>query len=183
MLKTIALVVLCALILSVVGVLGYAATKPNTFQVARSITIDAPPEQVFPLINDLQSNIKWSPFEKDPNMKRSFGEITAGKGASYAWDGNSGVGKGSIEIVESTPPSKVKMNLVFEEPMEGQNAVEFDLAGSGDTTNVTWSIFGPQPFVAKVISVFLDCEKMIGDDFEKGLANLKTVAEESQATP
>ena len=182
MIRSIALFILAVLIASVVSVLALAATKPDTFRVARSITIDAPPEQVFPLINDLRSNTRWSPFEKDPDMKRSFSEITAGKGASYAWDGNSDVGKGSIEIVESTPPSNVKMNLVFEEPMQARNDVEFDLTGSGDTTKVTWSMFGPQPFIAKVVSVFMDCEKMVGDEFEKGLANLKTAAEQ-QATP
>lgn len=182
MIRSIVLFILAVVVAAVVSVLAFAATKPDTFHYERSITIDAPPEQVFPLVNDLKNNLKWSPFEKDPNMKRSFGSVTVGEGASYAWDGNSDVGKGSLEIVESTPPSKVKMHLVFEEPMEGDSTAEFDLDGSGDKTKVTWSMFGAQPFFAKVVSVFMDCEAMVGAEFEKGLANLKRIAESEQAT-
>lgn len=179
MLKKIALIVLFVFAVSLVAVLGVAATKPDTFHVARTASINAPPETIFPLINDLRSNVSWSPFEKDPAMKRSFGDVGSGKGATYAWDGNSDVGAGHIEIIESTPPSKVTMNLEMVRPMEAQNVVEFTLAPaqSAGATDVTWAMHGLQPFLAKIVSTFMDCEKMIGAEFEKGLANLKSAAE------
>ncbi len=102
MFKTIALVVLCVLVLSVVSVLGFAATKPDTFRIARTTTIKAPPERVFPLINDLHKQLTWIPFDKDPAATRSFSGTPSGKGAAYAWDGNSDVGAGSIEITDAT---------------------------------------------------------------------------------
>lgn len=179
MLKKIALIVVCVLAVSIVAVLGVAATKPDTFHVARTASINAPPETIFPLINDLRSNVSWSPFEKDPAMKRSFGDVASGKGATYTWDGNSEVGAGRIEIIESSPPSKVTMNLEMVRPMEAQNVVEFTLAPaqSAGATDVTWAMHGPQPFLAKIVATFMDCEKMIGAEFEKGLANLKSAAE------
>jgi uncharacterized protein YndB with AHSA1/START domain len=182
MFKKIALVVLCALVLSVVAVLGFAATKPDTFHIARSTTIKAPPERIFPLINDLRSNVSWSPFEKDPAMKRSFGNTTVGKGASYTWDGNVDVGAGSIEITEATPPSKVAMRLNMVRPLEAHHNVEFTLEPtSADTTKVTWAMFGEQPFLGKIVSVFMDCDKMVGSEFDKGLASLKALVEGQSA--
>ena len=182
MFKTIALVVVCALVLSVVVVLGYAATKPDAFHIARSTTIKAPPERIFPLINDLRSNVSWSPFEKDPAMKRSFGETTVGKGATYAWDGNSDVGAGSIEITEATAPSKVAMRLDMVRPLEAHNDVEFTLdPGPDDTTKVTWAMHGEQPFLGKIMSVFIDCDEMVGSEFDKGLASLKALVEGQSA--
>jgi hypothetical protein len=183
MLKTIALVVLCILALSVVSILGYAATKPDTFRVARSLGIKAPPEKIFPLINDLHKQLTWIPFDKDPAAKRSFSGAAAGKGASYAWDGNSDVGAGSIEIVDATAPSKVTMKLDMVRPLEGHNIVEFTLdPGPGaDATNVTWAMHGEQPFLGKLMSTFIDCETMVGSEFEKGLAKLKSLAENQVA--
>lgn len=183
MFKKALLATFAVLALCIVGVLAIAATKPDTFRVARSITIKAPPEQVYPLINDLRANTKWSPFEKDPEMKRTFSVVSSGKGATYAWDGNMDVGAGEIAITEATPPSKVIMNLSMVRPMEGQNTVEFDLApAAGGNTEVTWVIHGEQPFLGKIVSVFLDCEAMIGPEFEKGLAKLKAVAENETAS-
>lgn len=179
MLKKIVLATLGVLALGIVGVLGLAATKPDSFRIARSITIKAPPERVFPLINDLRANVSWSPFEKDPAIQRTFSPVTAGKGASYAWDGNSDVGAGNIEIIETTPPSKVAMKLTMVRPFAAENAVEFSLApaAAGDGTVVTWAMQGEQPFLGKVIATIFDCEKMVGAEFEKGLAKLKAVAE------
>jgi uncharacterized protein YndB with AHSA1/START domain len=179
MFKTIALVVLCVLVLSVVSVLGYAATKPDTFRIARTTTIKAPPERVFPLINDLHKQLTWIPFDKDPAATRSFSGTPSGKGATYAWDGNSDVGAGSIEITDATAPSKVMMKLAMTRPFETHNIVEFTLdPGPGaDTTQVTWSMHGEQPFLGKIVSVFMDCDKMVGSEFDKGLAKLKAVAE------
>jgi uncharacterized protein YndB with AHSA1/START domain len=174
MLKKIAIVV--AIIIA--GVLIFAATKPDTFRVERSAVIKAPPEKIFAILNDFQKWGSWSPWEnKDPAMKRTFGATTSGKGAKYAWEGNKDVGKGSMEIAESSPSSRLTIKLDFIEPFEGHNIVGFALESKGDSTNVTWAMHGPMPFISKVISVFCSMDSMIGKDFEAGLANLKAVAE------
>jgi hypothetical protein len=109
--------------------------------------------------------------------------VTSGPGATYAWSGNSDVGKGNIEITDAVEPSRVAMKLNMEEPFEGHNDVEFTLAPAADgkATAVTWTMSGAQPFFAKVLSTVFDCEKMVGDEFEKGLASLKTIAERKMA--
>ena len=174
MLKKIAIVV--AVIIA--GVLILAATKPDTFRVERSASIKAPPEKIFAILNDFQKWGSWSPWEKkDPTMKRTFGATTSGKGAQYAWEGNKDVGKGSMEITESSPSSRLTIKLDFIEPFEGHNIVDFTLAPKGDSTSVNWTIHGPMPFISKVISVFCSMDSMIGKDFEAGLANLKAAAE------
>ena len=174
MLKTIALVIVVA----IAGILIFAATKPDTFRVERSIAIKAPPEKIFPLINDFKQWDAWSPWEKkDPAMKRTYGPATSGKGAHYAWQGNSDVGQGSMDITESVPPSKVALKLDFVKPFEGHNVVEFTLVPRGESTDVTWSMSGPAPFMSKVMQVFVNMDRMIGKDFEAGLASLKAAAE------
>jgi uncharacterized protein YndB with AHSA1/START domain len=174
MLKTIALVV----VVIVAGILIFAATKPDTFHVERSATIKAPPEKIFPLINDFKRWDAWSPWEKkDPAMKRTYGPTTSGKGAHYAWEGNGDVGQGSMDITESVPSSKIALRLDFVKPFEGHNTVDFTLAPAGDTTGVTWSMAGPAPFMSKVMQVFINMDSMVGKDFEAGLANLKAAAE------
>ena len=174
MFKTIALVV----VLLIAGVLVYAATRPDDFRVERSVTIKAPPEKIFPLVNDFGQWAAWSPYEKkDPAMKRSFGATTVGKGAVYEWNGNSEVGQGRMEIVEAAPSSKVGIKLDFIKPIEGHNIAEFSFVPQADGTKVAWVIHGPAPFVSKLMGVFLNMDKMIGSDFEVGLANLKSQAE------
>jgi hypothetical protein len=174
MLKTIALVIVVA----IAGVLIFAATKPDTFAVQRSTSIKAPPDRIFPLINDFKRWDAWSPWEKkDPAMKRSYGPTTSGKGAHYAWEGNNDVGQGSMDITESVPPSKVALKLDFVKPFEGHNVVEFTLVPRGESTDVTWSMSGPAPFMSKVMQVFVNMDRMIGKDFEAGLASLKAAAE------
>lgn len=174
MLKKIAIV----LVVLVAGVLLFAATKPDTFRVERSTTIKAPPEKIFPLLSDFRAWPAWSPWEKkDPAMKRTFGGADKGKGAVYAWEGNSEVGKGRMEIIESSAPSRLVIKLDFIEPFEGHNTATFTLDGKGDSTNVTWVMDGPASFITKVMQVFCDMDKMIGTDFEAGLANLKAAAE------
>jgi uncharacterized protein YndB with AHSA1/START domain len=174
MLKTIAIVVA----LFIAGVLVVAATKPDTFSVQRSANIKAPPEKVFALINDFKRWDAWSPWEKkDPAMKRTWGTVTSGKGAYYAWDGNKDVGQGSMEIAESVPPSRIALKLDFVKPFEGHNIVEFTLEPKGDVTNVDWVMRGPAPFLSKVIQVFCDMDSMVGKDFEAGLTGLKASAE------
>lgn len=162
----------------IAGVLIFAATKPDTFRVQRAATIQAPPEKIFPLINDLKQWGPWSPWEKkDPAMKRTFGATTSGKGATYAWDGNKDVGKGSMEITESTPPSRLGIKLDFVTPFEAHNAVTFTLEPRGGATNVTWAMEGPTPYFAKIIHVFINMDSMVGKDFEAGLAGIKAIAE------
>jgi hypothetical protein len=174
MLKIIALV----LVVLIAAVLIYAATKPDTFRIQRSASINATPEKIFPLINDLHSFNTWNPYEKkDPNAKGSYSGPASGKGAAYTFDGNKNVGKGNIEITESSPTSKVTMNLNMLKPFEAHNIVEFTLQPMGDTTNVTWAIHGPVPYISKVMCLFFNMDNMVGNDFEKGLNDLKTVAE------
>ena len=174
MVMTIAVVVAVA----VASVLAFAAGKPDTFRVQRTTSIKAPPEKIFPLIDDFRSWVSWSPYEnRDPDMQRTYGALTSGKGATYAWDGNRNVGQGNMEILDSAPPSKIRIKLDFIKPFEGHNTAEFTLEPAGDSTTVTWAMYGPQPFMAKFMTMFFNMDKMIGKDFEVGLANLKAAAE------
>jgi len=177
MIKTVALAVVVLLAVSVAGVLAYAATKPDAFRVQRAATIKAPAEKIFPLINDLRAQSTWSPFEKDPDMKRTHSGPAQGAGATYEWDGNRQVGAGRIAITDAQAPSKVTLALDMTRPMEAHNIVEFTLQPQGDATMVTWAMQGEQPYLAKVMSTVIDCDKMVGSMFEEGLAKLKTLAE------
>ncbi len=174
MVKIIALVVVVLL----VALLVFAATKPDTFRVQRSTSINAPPEKIIALINDYRSWGAWSPWEKkDPAMKRTYSGAASGKGAVYAWEGNKDVGQGRMEITGTSSPSKVRIKLDFIKPFEAHNIVEFTLQPGGDSTNVTWEMQGHTPYFAKIIHVFFDMDRMVGKDFETGLANLKSIAE------
>jgi uncharacterized protein YndB with AHSA1/START domain len=171
--------ILAAIVVVVVaGVLIYAANKPDSFRIERTATIKAPPDKIYAEIANLRGWSAWSPYErKDPDMERAFSGAESGRGAIYAWHGNKDVGRGRMEIVEATLPSKIAIKLDFIEPFEGHNMAEFTLVPTGDSTTVTWAMYGPSPYVAKVMGTFLDLDKMIGNDFEAGLAGLKTVAE------
>ncbi len=171
-------VVAIILALAVAIVLVVAANKPGTFRVQRSLAIKAPPENVFPLVDDFHLWGRWSPWEaKDPAMKRTFSGTASGKGAVYAWDGNKNVGSGRMEILESAAPSTIVIKLDFFKPFEGHNTAEFTLSPQAGATIVNWVMHGPAPFMSKVMQVFINLDRMIGKDFEQGLANLKTVAE------
>ena len=160
------------------GILGLASLQPDSFRVERSASINAPASVIFPFINDLQRWSAWSPYEKiDPAMKRTFSGAASGTGAVYAWDGNNDVGAGRMEIIAETPPSQLSIQLDFLRPMEGRNQVEFTLNEAGGVTEVTWSIQGPMPFLSKIMCLFFDMDKMIGKDYEAGLAALKKVSE------
>lgn len=174
MFKLIAIVVIAVL----AALFAYAATRPDTFRVQRATGIKAPPEKIFALIDDLHGWGSWSPWEKkDPAMKRTHSGAASGQGAVYEWDGNTEIGKGRMEITETSPPSKVAIKLDFIKPFEAHNIVEFTLEAQGNSTNVTWAMHGPSPYLSKVIGIFIDMDNMIGKDFEAGLANLKTAAE------
>lgn len=177
MLKILAIVAAC-LAIFVIAVLVYAATKPDTFRVTRSASIKAPPDKIFPLINDYHQWTAWSPYEtKDPQMKRSFGGAPSGKGATYAWEGNGQVGAGNMLIADAEQPSKILIKLNMVKPISASNDVAFTLTPQGDATTVTWTMQGQVPYFAKIIHVVLDMDKMVGGDFEVGLGNLKAVAE------
>jgi uncharacterized protein YndB with AHSA1/START domain len=168
--------VVLAIVIAIVLIL--AATKPNTFSVQRATTVKAPPERIFPLINDFHQWASWSPYEnKDPAMKRSFGGAADGKGAVYGWEGNKNVGSGRMEILDTSKPSKIVIKLDFFTPFEGHNTAEFTMLPQGDAINLTWLMHGPAPFMSKVMQVFINLDKMIGKDFEIGLANLKRLTE------
>jgi uncharacterized protein YndB with AHSA1/START domain len=159
-------------------VLALAAMKPDTFRVRRSVAINAPPEKIFPLINDFKAWSAWSPYEnKDPAMKRTYSSATSGKGATYAWVGDSNVGAGNMEITEASAPTRLALNLNMTSPIEAHNVVDFSLAPGGSSTTVTWSMRGEVPYCAKIIHVFLDVDRMVGQDFEAGLNSLKAAAE------
>jgi uncharacterized protein YndB with AHSA1/START domain len=177
MLKVISIIAL-VLILAVVILLVIASQKPDTFRVQRVLLIKAPPEKIFPHMNDLNAWRAWSPYEKkDPDMKRTLSGAPAGKGAVYEWDGNKNVGAGRMEITESTAPSKILIKLDFLKPFEGHNVATFTLVPKGDMTEVSWAMDGPAPMITKVMSTIMNLDKMIGDDFAVGLQNLKTLAE------
>ncbi len=174
MIKTIAIVI----VVVIAAILIFAATKPETFTVQRAASIKAPPEKIFAVLDDFHNWGVWSPWEKmDPDMKRTFSGAANGKGAVYEWQGNSKVGQGRMEITDATAPSQVTIKLDFIKPFEGHNVAEFVLQPSGDATNVTWTMRGPSPYMAKVMSVFCNMDSMIGKDFEAGLANLKAATE------
>ncbi len=162
----------------VAGILGYAATRPDQFRVERSTRIDAPPDKVFATISDFHQWASWSPWEEiDPNMNRTYSGATSGKGAVYEWRGNKKVGEGRMEITTATPSQLVVIKLDFLKPFETHNTVELTLTPSGNGTNVTWAMSGASPFFMKVMCVFVSMDKMVGKDFEKGLARLKAHVE------
>lgn len=178
MVKTIAIVVVALLVVSVAGVLLLAVSKPDTFRVQRTTSVKASPDRIFPLIADFHGWGAWSPYEKlDPAMKRAFSGAANGKGAVYEWDSDGKAGKGRMEITDAPAPSKVTIKLDFFKPFEAHNTAEFTMEPRGDTTDLTWAMYGPSLYIAKVMGVFFNMDRMIGTDFETGLANLKARAE------
>ena len=173
-------VVAVVLALAIAVVLVLASTKPDTFSVRRSAMMQARAETIFPLVDNFHQWVHWSPWEnRDPALKRTYSGPESGRGAVYAWDGNKNVGSGRMEILDASSPSKITIKLDFLKPFEAHNTAEFTFVPERDAsaTNVIWVMRGPSPFMSKVMQVFMDFDKMIGRDFETGLANLKTLAE------
>ena len=171
--------ILILAVILITAALMYAATKSDTFRVQRTATIAAPPEKVFRLIQDLHQWASWSPWEKmDPAMKKTYSGAPQGTGAALEWDGNNDVGTGRMEIVSTAPSSRVVIKLDFLKPFEAHNQAEFTVEGSESSTSVTWAMHGPQPFIMKVMDLVMGMDKMVGKDFETGLANLKQLAEQ-----
>lgn len=174
MLKKIAI----GIVAVVVIIVGLALAQPNSFEVSRTIVIKAPAEKIYPLISDFHQWPTWSPWENlDPNMKRTFTGAASGAGAVYSWEGNDAVGAGRMEIIGAQPPSKIDIKLDFLKPIASQNTTVFALQPEGEGTKVVWTMSGPSSFMTKLMGVFVSMDKMIGPDFEKGLATMKTAAE------
>ena len=154
------------------------ALQPADFRITRSGTINAPAEKIFSLINDLHNWAAWSPWEKlDPMMKKTHEGAAAGVGAIYYWNGNNKVGEGRMTITESRPSSHISIKLEFLRPMKATNQTVFTLTANSDGTTVEWAMTGKNNFAGKAFALFMNMDKMVGKDFEKGLSQLKAVAE------
>ena len=166
-----------AVIVAVViaAILIYAATKPDTFAYQRSAAINAPAETIFPLINDLKAFKTWSPFEKDPTMKREFSGAESGPGQLYVFSDKSCAG--DLSVLAEVPNKAVSMRLKMTKPFACDNSVQFTLVPNDAGTHVTWAMSGKQPYMAKLMSTFINCEKMCQSQFDEGLAKLKTIVE------
>lgn len=172
-------IIVIAIIVVIGAILVLAATRPDTFRVERSAQISAPPQKILALVNDFHQWGAWSPYEKlDPTMKRTYAGAAAGTGAVYEWEGNSKAGQGRMQIIDAAP-TRTAIQLDFIKPFAAHNIAAFTAQPQGDATRVTWSMEGPAPFIHKVLGLFLNMDKMVGGDFETGLANLKTLAEKS----
>ena len=158
--------------------------QPATFHVERSITIAAPPEAAFAQVNDFHAWGAWSPWEKlDPAMKRTYDAAPAGVGAKYAWVGNKDVGEGRMTIEKSDPGRLISVKLEFLKPFEATNTATFTFEKTSEGNKTTWAMDGNNHFISKAMSLVMDMDKMIGPDFERGLASLKTAAEAAAETP
>ncbi len=166
------------LIVAIGGVVIAAAMQPDEFRVTRSIVVSAPPAVVFPHYNDLHRWDAWSPWaKKDPDAKATFEGPEAGVGSSFSWDGNADVGAGKMTILETRPDQLVKLNLQFLRPFTGENTVEISFTPQDAGTEIVWTMYGPNQLIGKVMSLFIDCDAMVGKDFEAGLSNVKTIVE------
>lgn len=169
--------ILLGLVILIAALCAVAASKSDDFNVTRSATISAPPAAVFKIVNDFHAWEKWSPWNKlDPQIKQTYEGPAAGVGAIYHWTGNNQVGEGTNRIVGSKLDEVIKMKLDFKRPMEGSNDVTFTFAPEDAGTKVTWAMAGKKNFVMKLAGIFMDCDKMCGDQFVEGLANLDKVA-------
>ena len=154
------------------------ALRPAEYSVTRSATIAAPAETVFTQVNELKKWEAWNPWGKiDPAMKLTYTGPASGVGAAYAWVGNNEVGEGRMTITESRPPGRILFNLEFFKPMAGVSITEFTFKPAGNQTTVTWTMTGKNNYIAKAFCMFMNMDKMIGGQFEKGLVELKAVAE------
>jgi len=170
--------ILIALVLIVGGVLVLAAFQPDSFRVQRKLAIKAPPEKIFPLIDNLHENARWQPYySKDPQIKLSYSGPDSGPGAQVDFSGGAQVGSGRVSITGGEAPAKVDMRLQMLKPFSADNAIEFTLTPSGDSTEVSWTMQGQVPYPAKIMHLFFNMDRMVGGDFETGLANLKAIAE------
>ncbi len=176
-------VILIAIPVAIAGVLVYAATLSDTFHVSRTLDVKASREKVYPLIADMQRFNTWNPFnKKDPNIKVTYSGPTSGPGAKFVFQGNNEVGSGDLSIADVAAPSRVNMTLNMQEPMAASNRITFTLEPEGaadSATRVTWAMEGKLPYIGKVMHLIFNMDRMVGKDFENGLAHLKAIAESS----
>jgi Polyketide cyclase / dehydrase and lipid transport len=162
----------------IIAFLVIASMRPSSFSLQRNLNFNAPPEKIFPHLNDFKNWGAWSPWEKmDPDLKRNFSGSASGKGAHYSWVGNKKVGEGNMEITRSIPSSNIELNLNFLKPFKASNVTEFKITPNGNMTNVNWEMRGPLNLMMKVMHMFMNMDAMVGKDFEAGLANLKSIVE------
>lgn len=174
MLKIVPLVIVVA----IMAVLGFAATRPDSFVVKRTAVINASPERLVGLVQDFHQWGAWSPWEKmDPGMSRTYEGPAAGVGSAYAWSGNDKVGAGRMKIQKVVPAEEVVFKLDFLKPFKASNTGRFVFEPEGAATRVTWTMEGKSPYISKLMGLFFNMDKMIGKDFETGLANMKVAAE------
>ncbi len=180
---SILVIVLVGVVALVAVLLIMAAAKPSTFRVQRSLSLRVPPERIYPLIADFHNWTAWSPYEAlDPEMKKTYSGARSGLGAVYEWAGNSKAGAGRMEVTDTSFPWKITIKLDFLKPFKGHNVADFALTSQDGATNVTWAMYGPVPFLAKLMTIFVSMDKLLGKEFEAGLANLKSAVEnESRA--
>jgi Polyketide cyclase / dehydrase and lipid transport len=170
--------IVAALAVIVIGFVAFVATRPSEYRVARTVTMAAPASAVFAQVNDFHRWGAWNPWAKiDPTMKQTYEGAPAGPGAVYTWAGNKEVGEGRMTVTESRPKDLVRINLEFLKPFAGRSTAEFTFRREGDRTAVTWSMVGQANFIAKIIHLFVDMDTMIGGNFERGLADLKSIVE------
>lgn len=168
--------ILLALAFIAILIIVVIAGQPDEFKMSRSTTIAAAPEKIFPHVNDLHLWEAWSPWAKlDPNSKVAFSGPDAGTGSAMRWEGNGKVGIGTMTITDSKPNETIRFRLDFEKPMQATNLAEFNFKPAGGQTVVTWSMSGKNSLMGKIFGLFVNCEKMVGCQFEKGLASLKSV--------
>lgn len=170
-------IILLIVLLLVAAMLVYASMQPDDFRYERSAVINAPVSAIFTKINSPRAFNNWSPFiEMDPDMAITYEGPEAGLGAKQSWEGRKS-GVGNMEVIESVPNELVRYRLNFLKPFKATNTGELALVSEGNATRVTWSMFGPNNFIGKIIGIFINCEKMTGELFEKGLATLKKQVE------
>ena len=167
--------ILLGLVVLLALFLVFVATRPAEFSITRAAVIPASPEAVFAFVNDFHLWERWSPWAKmDPNCKNTFTGAASGVGAQFGWSGNNQVGEGHMTITASRPARRIELDLIFSRPMKATNLTVFQFEPAPQGTRVTWTMSGRNGFVGKLFGVIINCDKMVGGQFEQGLANLTT---------
>ncbi len=169
--------IVIALVVIVGVILLIASRRPDDFAYARTVHIAATPQHLFGMINDLRQMNTWNPYAlREKGGKAEYSGPAAGPGACFDFAGPKS-GSGHVEILESAPPSSVVMRLAMVKPFKADHRVDFTIAPAASGADVTWAMSGKQPLLGKVMMLFIDCDRMVGRDFEEGLANMKKIAE------
>ncbi len=172
--------ILAAFLIAVAIFIILVSSRPSEFSISRSAVMAAPASAIFPYVNDFHKWEAWSPWAKmDPNAKNTFDGPQAGSGAHFKWEGNKDVGVGNMTITESVPGERIRIKLVFEKPFAATNDTLFTFKEEGGQTTVVWTMSGKNNFMGKAMSLVMNCDKMVGGQFEKGLANMKVLAEKA----